>query len=361
MKILINKFGYIKIALIAVVVILVNWSIYRLEPGVAGARKRQANYAPRYIEQLINKNQRSLDSMAAEIATHSDREHIDLTALYSKHKTKDQVQDVIPELLQEDREVQAYKAYIWLSDSVQNFAAGTPPQTFSFLNEFYGKHKTLIENDKFYANQDEFLLTFVDISDDLDFSRTISNSGRPSQWRFYQTNESIYEQRQKGIFILSSNVTNSEGQKIGQLTMKLDDADNYYLIYTDRGEELHKNHQRYMWFINVFCVLVIWYLLPSWVYSDAKRRGVRKPMFWAFMALISHFFGLAIYLIARPKTTVSDGCPRCNKNLPPYSEYCPHCGFQVADQKCPGCHKSVEEDWAFCSACGTNLKRQVDE
>ena len=61
-------------------------------------------------------------------------------------------------------------------------------------------------------------------------------------------------------------------------------------------------------------VLFLWFLLPTWVYLDAKGRGVNSPVRWSILTLVSLVFGLAVYLILRPETRNERGVPKLRQD-----------------------------------------------
>ncbi len=97
-------------------------------------------------------------------------------------------------------------------------------------------------------------------------------------------------------------------------------------------------------------------LLPTWVYVDARERGVRRAPLFAFLTVISSLVGLVVYLIARPGGRRARlACPGCAREVNG-GAFCPHCGRDLSASFCPACRYPLKPDWAFCPACRTEIK-----
>ena len=55
----------------------------------------------------------------------------------------------------------------------------------------------------------------------------------------------------------------------------------------------------------------LWLLLPTWVFVDARGRGLRRAWLFAFLTALSAVVGLVVYLIARPEAPAALSCPGC--------------------------------------------------
>ena len=115
--------------------------------------------------------------------------------------------------------------------------------------------------------------------------------------------------------------------------------------------------------IPIFVILLVvsgvflWFLLPTWVYSDALERDVKNPGIWAFLSIVSLFFGLTIYLITRPAETKSFHCPKCEGELNGTRAFCPHCGNDLSSTFCQECQYPVKPNWSFCPNCRAPIKK----
>ncbi|HXN26691.1 MAG TPA: zinc ribbon domain-containing protein [Candidatus Acidoferrales bacterium] len=104
--------------------------------------------------------------------------------------------------------------------------------------------------------------------------------------------------------------------------------------------------------VGVGIVPAIWLLLIGYVYSDAKRRGMRYVM-WTLLAIfIPNAIGIILYFILRDP--LMKPCPGCSQVLKSGYTFCPHCGTSLLPT-CPNCGRGVELGWANCPACGTKL------
>ena len=102
-------------------------------------------------------------------------------------------------------------------------------------------------------------------------------------------------------------------------------------------------------------LLFLWVLLPTWVYVDARERGVRRAPLFAFLTVLSSLVGLVVYLIARPENVPKLTCPGCAREVDG-GAFCPHCGRDLSRSICPACRYPLQADWAFCPACRTETK-----
>ena len=102
-------------------------------------------------------------------------------------------------------------------------------------------------------------------------------------------------------------------------------------------------------------IAFLWVLLPTWIYVDARERGVRRAPLFAFLTVISSLVGLVVYLIARPEQPHRLACPGCAREVNG-GAFCPHCGRDLSSSFCPTCRYPLKPDWAFCPACRTEIK-----
>ena len=93
------------------------------------------------------------------------------------------------------------------------------------------------------------------------------------------------------------------------------------------------------------------FLLPAWVYVDARERGGRA-LAWALLTLFTQPLGFTAYLITRPEKPRS--CPRCDFKLREDFLVCPYCGPQ-AGSTCSNCQSALDSTWRYCPYCQTNV------
>ena len=149
----------------------------------------------------------------------------------------------------------------------------------------------------------------------------------------------------------------AEGSKY-LIKMRVDDYQNRKLYY-DRSmlekDDLYSVLNPIFGLLCGLSGLFLWFLLPTWVYSDAQERDVKNPGIWAFLTLVSLFYGLTVYLITRPSKTKSFHCPKCKEELNGTLTFCPHCGNDLSSTFCPECQYPIESTWKFCPNCRSNL------
>ena len=108
----------------------------------------------------------------------------------------------------------------------------------------------------------------------------------------------------------------------------------------------------------------------SWVYSDARSRGI-NPVPWAILTFLALIIGLPLYLLLRPRGDLTE-CPRCMKRRLGTLNTCPHCGDHSSEQPeeavimpsrkgiCVSCGKIIDDDWKYCPYCGTGQKDRMN-
>lgn len=120
-------------------------------------------------------------------------------------------------------------------------------------------------------------------------------------------------------------------------------------------------------------LFIIWGAFIIWVIKDITNRttNILIQTFSIFiMLLFTPIFGLPIYLLIRPRTTLFEQyyeeeeveetvddleefyhCPGCNHKVSRDFKYCPKCAFELT-VSCPSCKKRIHTDWALCPYCG---------
>ncbi|MBN2089442.1 zinc ribbon domain-containing protein, partial [candidate division KSB1 bacterium] len=237
------------------------------------------------------------------------------------------------------------KLFLWMSDTEGNFLFGRPTGVFLKLNEAYDQHIEIIKKDGHYLNRNDFIRHLVHLHKNIDFGNLDTGDwGGYSAWRFrdnqrYYESGSLYDGSK--FIKLSANVENVAGEVLGAIFLNVDDNRN-------QGMYLSKwSFSRYSIFsdflnpifgtIAVICGLLLWFLMPTWVYVDAKQRDVKNPMGMALLATVAPVIGLLIYLITRPEYYKSNICPECEKDVNGDLPFCPYCGYNLAANYCPQC------------------------
>lgn len=98
--------------------------------------------------------------------------------------------------------------------------------------------------------------------------------------------------------------------------------------------------------------LTVYALLISYVYGDARRRGMRYVM-WTLLAIfIPNGIGIILYFLLREPLLAP--CPQCGVSSRSNFAFCPHCGAALGPA-CPQCRHAVEANWTNCPYCGARL------
>jgi hypothetical protein len=279
------------------------------------------------------------------------------------------IAEIQSELLREQQLVRHAKKYIWMSDARGEFVFGLPAPAFAKLNDNFDKNIEIIRQDGHYKDRNDYLMRLIHEHENLNFAEqerateeTSWRTGEIRAWRFYadQNDSRFGESYTRPVtMVLSAPVLDQAGAVEGNLFLKLDDSANgtkFYSRYYAVSSSL------YHWLVEpvaIFFAFVagffLWFLLPSWVYIDAQQRGVSNPAVWAFLALVSLVFGLAIYLITRPATLKSHTCPKCEKDLNGGGAFCPYCGYDLAGSFCAQCQYPIKQEWSYCPSCRAEL------
>jgi hypothetical protein len=104
----------------------------------------------------------------------------------------------------------------------------------------------------------------------------------------------------------------------------------------------------------LFLTFAAYILMVGYIYSDAKRRGMR-PVLWVLLAVfIPNAIGILLYFILREPLLLT--CPKCGAGAKPAFPFCPACGESLG-QTCPSCRSLIESGWSHCAKCGAQLAR----
>ncbi|MFH0735881.1 MAG: zinc ribbon domain-containing protein [bacterium] len=260
----------------------------------------------------------------------------------------------------------APKKYLWMSSLNDEFLFGVPKDDFASLNTAYTKYQDVIKSDDSYKSRNDFFTKLIEKYREVDFSQFVRGERVDryyynGNWRFFN-NEADWDFMQPTATTFSTPVYDEKGNMIGELFMKVDDGVNEKYYYSKRRLEdsdlfsvLNVVFGLFLGFSTAF----LWFLLPTWVYTDAQERDMRNPGVWAFLSLISLFFGLTIYLITRPNTYRSLHCPTCQGELNGTRAYCPHCGTDLSANFCQQCQYPIKPEWQFCPNCRAETKTKM--
>jgi len=92
--------------------------------------------------------------------------------------------------------------------------------------------------------------------------------------------------------------------------------------------------------------------LVSYVYGDAKRRGMRQVLWALVAALVPNALGFIAYFLLREP--LLRPCGTCGATVRRDFAFCPECGSPLR-QVCPACRRPVETAWSHCAHCGTKI------
>lgn len=275
------------------------------------------------------------------------------------------ISEIQSRLYQDDEDV---KLYCWMVNDERNVVFGVPSSAFNRLNVFYNKYSSVIENDGYYMDRNDFLLKLIDKYDKIDFQKLVSVSTPEQeqfQWRFYEEKVDPYYYDRIQTMVLSVPVIDDAERYLGELYLKIDDSSNDRLYYSRRRAENYDIYSLYLLdasrvFLSI-SIMILVFLLPTWVYLDARARGVKNPGIWSFLSIGSFGFGIIVYLLIRPGKGESLCCPECDKELNGTRNFCPYCGFDLSSTFCPRCQYPIKAEWSFCPSCQAEVKHELKD
>jgi len=92
--------------------------------------------------------------------------------------------------------------------------------------------------------------------------------------------------------------------------------------------------------------------LVSYVYGDAKRRGMRAGLWALVAAVVPNALGLIAYFLLREP--LLQRCGGCGTTARRDFAFCPQCGSALR-RVCSACRRPVETPWSHCAHCGTKI------
>lgn len=99
-------------------------------------------------------------------------------------------------------------------------------------------------------------------------------------------------------------------------------------------------------------IAAFWLALVIWAYRDmrARSRDSLAQILVAVVVLVLNIPGLLIFLLLRPRETLSEAYERSLEE---------EALLQEIEEKptCPGCGQRVHDDWQACPNCHTRLKK----
>lgn len=119
-------------------------------------------------------------------------------------------------------------------------------------------------------------------------------------------------------------------------------------------------------------LVALWLAVVVWAFRDirSRTRSTLAVVVVTLMVLLLSIFGLGIYLLLRPRQTLSESydraleqeallqqieekpvCPTCSRPTQSNWFLCPHCHTHLR-QPCPVCNSPLELHWDICPYCG---------
>ena len=100
-------------------------------------------------------------------------------------------------------------------------------------------------------------------------------------------------------------------------------------------------------------IVVLFY---SYIWADAKRRGM-SPVLWLLVSLlVPYLIGAILYFVVREPLPMD--CPQCGHAVNPHFNFCPACQLNLRPN-CPQCRRAVRAGDRFCPYCGATLQADV--
>lgn len=117
-----------------------------------------------------------------------------------------------------------------------------------------------------------------------------------------------------------------------------------------------------------------WLAMIIWTYRDmrARSRDILSQLFVVGVVAVLNVPGLLIYLLLRPRETLSEAyersleeeallqeieekptCPGCGHRVHADWQACPYCHTRLK-QPCINCHQLLDLSWTLCPYCATD-------
>ena len=119
-------------------------------------------------------------------------------------------------------------------------------------------------------------------------------------------------------------------------------------------------------------LLAFWLSMVVWTFVDirSRSRDILAALLSVLLVLVFNLPGLVIYMILRPKETLTQAyqraleeeallqdienqfvCPSCKQKIEADFIVCPNCHTQLKE-RCPGCGHLLNLKWNICPYCG---------
>lgn len=238
---------------------------------------------------------------------------------------------------------------VWAIGTGGEFLFGVPKESFSRLNAVYDREVTPRLKEGVFFDRQSFLLGHLDEGEDLVLSGAVAGDAEEKDVLLERLGR--HGGDSDGSFVLSAPLKTADGVALGSLYLKRAPSEREYYRQDERLEIAGGLAGAAATLSFVF----LWILLPTWVYVDARERGVRRAALFAFLTVLSSLVGLVVYLIARPDDARTLTCPGCSREVNG-GAFCPHCGRDLSASFCATCRYPLKPDWAFCPSCRTETR-----
>jgi len=238
---------------------------------------------------------------------------------------------------------------VWAMGTGGEFLFGVPKESFSRLNAVYDREVTPRLKEGVFFDRQSFLLGHLDEGDDLGLPGDLDGDAEEPARLLERLRR--HADDSDGSFVLSAPLKSADGLALGSLYLERQSAEREYFREDQRLQFLGGLAGAGAALSFIF----LWVLLPTWVYVDARERGVRRAPLFAFLTVISSLVGLVVYLIARPENAKTLTCPGCEREVNG-GAFCPHCGRDLSASFCGTCRYPLKPDWAFCPSCRTETR-----
>lgn len=257
------------------------------------------------------------------------------------------------------------RVHLWAMGPAGEFLFGVPRETFDKLNAIYDRDVLPRLKDGVFLDRQTFLRRLVNEGEDIDGEafaespekRAENEADESADGRALLRAERAWERWGRGgddpdrSFTLSTPLKAADGQALGSLYVKTTLEPERSYPHDDANEALGALGSGGAG----AALFGLWMLLPTWVFVDARGRGVRRVALWAFLTVLSAVIGLVVYLIARPEDPRALPCPGCGREIDG-GAFCPHCGRDLSAAFCSACRYPLKPDWAFCPSCRTEIR-----
>ncbi|HVO09207.1 MAG TPA: zinc ribbon domain-containing protein [Vicinamibacteria bacterium] len=259
----------------------------------------------------------------------------------------------------ESRYFEEYSAapmQVWAMGTDGRFLFGVPREGFDKLNAVYDREVAPNLREGVFIDRQTFLRTLADSSEEIGpasfapprgehRSEPDQETGVWDRWRQYGHDPSR-------SFVVSAPLKSATGTALGSVYLKREIP-----WHEAGGSPVREGFEAVGGGVAGFTAAFLWLLLPTWVYVDARGRGVRRAWLFAFLAAMSGPLGLIVYLIARPEGLLSLRCPGCDREVDG-GAFCPHCGRDLSTAFCGTCRYPLKPDWSYCPACRSEIRPQ---